>query len=143
MKSKRPDSLSSLHISLPNFKPLSIRPEKEEQRKVKKRNRRQRRTKIKSRDRSEKNPRDNNDDEAFQREGQFLLLQHLTPVLLSLCLAGVSGDRTGEADPARVLRREGEVPDGSGGRGRPPARQGTCRGCLRLRPCSPGQELYS
>ncbi|KAI6703705.1 hypothetical protein NL676_012841 [Syzygium grande] len=56
-------------------------------------------------------------------------------------LAGV-GHRARAADPPRLLRREGEVPDGSGGRGGAAAGEGADWRRLRLRPCSAGEELY-
>lgn len=85
------------------------------------------------------------DDEILPRKGQFLRFLAAIGVsdVLVVVSVGGSGDRAGEADSAGLLRREGEVSDGSGGRRHSPARQGADRRGFRLRPRSPGQELHS
>ena len=85
--------------------------------------------------------------ESSTKDDEKILLQRprrlAAPAIAGAAAAAASGHRTGAADPSCVLRRERQVPDGSRGRCRAPARQGPNRRSLRLRPCSPRQELYT
>lgn len=82
------------------------------------------------------------DQQVFQsRKGQQPRRRCLTTLSGGDALF-VSGNRPGEANTPRLLRREGKVPHGPGGRRHTSARQGTHRCGLCLRKGSPRQELH-
>ena len=84
---------------------------------------------------------------ASTKDDEKIILQRprrlAAPALAGASTSAAGGHRTGAADPSSLLRRERQVSDGSWGRCRAPARQGPNRRSLRLRPCSPRQELYT